>query len=118
MASGLNRSLLRGTAASDVAQPRIMSCHAMRSSRRHAKRVEQETHIKSLENQLSSWWAWWLWEASGVRNEIDEEVIQRLQAIEPGIRAQVEAKVRGVSHHSARKLIDAELHVKSNGAKH
>ena len=120
--------MARGTAAQEAAQPKFtmeaaqpkctMSCHAIRSIRRHTKRVQQEQAIQSLERQVSSWWSWWLHGARRPLDEIDEEVLQRLRAIEPGIRAQVLAKVRGASRHSARSLVDAETHIKGNAAKH
>ncbi len=111
--------MARGTAALDAAQPMIApSCHTMRALRRHAKRAQQEHLIKDYENQLNSWWTWWSRGDWPSNNEIDREVLARIRSIEPCIRAQVLAQVRGDPHHSARCLVDAEIHTKSNGAKH
>lgn len=47
------------------------------------------------------------------------EVQQRLAAIEPTIRAQVEATHEsGHNHHSARLLVDSDVQCRSNAAKH
>ena len=106
----------RGTAACKVAQP--ISSHQFRSSRRHAKRVQQESHIQSLEAQLRDWWSWWLWNAKSCAGEVDHEVLLRLRAIEPGIRAQVISQPQGEPHHSSRLLVDMSTHDLGCGAKH
>ena len=110
--------MVRGTAAPDAAQPIVMSCHAFRSVRRHAKRHQQERHISSLREQLSAWWTWWTFGNWKMQDNIDIEVSERLQAIEPAIRAQVLAKQRGDPHHSSRRLVGPDVHTRSNGAKH
>eukprot|EP00449_Zooxanthella_nutricula_P001872 CAMPEP_0198507282 /NCGR_PEP_ID=MMETSP1462-20131121/12216_1 /TAXON_ID=1333877 /ORGANISM="Brandtodinium nutriculum, Strain RCC3387" /LENGTH=291 /DNA_ID=CAMNT_0044236525 /DNA_START=55 /DNA_END=927 /DNA_ORIENTATION=- len=111
--------MVRGSAAPEAAQPfKVVSPHQFRAARRYAKRREQELHIAHMEEQLQQWWMWWYSGSSGGRSEIDDEVIQRLRAIEPGIRAQVESSVQGQPHHSSRMLVHPDVHLRGNGAKH
>jgi len=106
----------RGTVAPHATQP--ISQHCFRAFRRHAKRIEQQERIKELEAELQVWWAWWYQGSSAASSAIDGEVLLRLRALEPGLRAQVTAQFRGVPRHSDRLLVPQDIHVHGNAARH
>ena len=110
--------MLRGTVACEATQPKVISSHTMRAARRHAARIAQEKRIATLEEQLNSWWQWWISDRSVFDQKIDDEILARLRAIAPSIRAQAKAQLRGQPHHSARSRLDKTTNVISNGAKH
>ena len=64
-----------------------------------------------------------VWELSGTGKSVgdpyvDDQVRQRLQALDPPIRAQVIAKTQGRASPSSRQLVESDVHVVSNAAKH